>query len=54
MGHSVLLLDPLSRTILHELIGSVLTPVVCPQHPNLLSYLVLHKSLELLEPLKDL
>ena len=53
MGYNVLL-DPLSRTILHELIGSVLTPVVCPQHLNLLSCLVLHKSLELSEPLKDL
>ena len=54
MGHSVLLLDPLCRTILHELIGGVLTPVVCPQHLNLLSCLVLHESLELLQPLKDL
>ena len=54
MEHSVLILDPLSQTILHELIGSVLTPVVCPQHSNLLSCLVLHKSLELLEPLKNL
>ena len=54
MGHNVLLLDPLSRTILYELIGSVLTPFVYPQHSNLLSYLVLDKSLELSEPLKDL
>ena len=54
MGHSVLLLDPLSRTILHELIGGVLTPVGCPQHPNLLSYLVVHESIELSKPLKDL
>ena len=54
MGHSVLLLDPLSQTILHELIRSVLTPIVYPQHLNLLSCLVLHESLELSEPLKDL
>ena len=54
MGHSVLFLDPLCRKILHELIGGVLTPISYSQHPNLLSYLVLHKSLELSEPLKDL
>ena len=54
MGNNVLLLDPLSRKILHELIGSVITPIVCPQHLNLLSYLVLHESFELSEPLKDL
>ena len=47
MGHNVLLLDPLNRTILHELIGSVLTLVFYPQHLNILSFLVLHKSLEI-------
>ena len=54
MRHSVLLLYPLCRTTLHEIIGGILTLVVCPQHLNLLSCLVLHKSLELSEPLKDL
>ena len=54
MGHSVLLLNPFYQTVLQELIGCVLTPVVCPQHLNLLSCLVLHKSLELSKPLKDL
>ena len=54
MQHSVLLLDPLSRTILHKLIGSVLTLVVCPQHLDLLSCLSLHEILELSKPLKDL
>ena len=54
MGHSMLLLDPPSRKILHELIGSVLIPVVCHQHSNIISSLVLHESIELLEPLKDL
>ena len=54
MGHIVLFLDPLSRIILHELIGGVLTPVVCSQHPNILPYLVLHESFKLSEPLKDL
>ena len=54
MGHTVLLFYPLSQTILHELIGSVLTFVICFQLPNPLSYLVLHESFELSEPLKDL
>ena len=48
------LLDPLYRTILHELNGGILTPIVYSQHPNLLSYLVLHEILELSKPLKDL
>ena len=54
MGYNVLLAYPLCQTIIHELIGGVLTPIFCYQHPNILSCLVLHRSLELLEPGKSL
>jgi len=37
-----------------ELIEGILSPIVRPQHLDLLSCFVLHKSLKLLEPLEDL
>ena len=37
-----------------ELVGGIFTPVVGPQDLDLFPCLVLHKSFELLEPVKDL
>ena len=37
-----------------KLIGGILTPIVGPQDLDLLPYLVLHKSFELLEPIENL
>ena len=54
MGHIVLFLDPLYQTIIHELVGGVLTPVVYPQYQNLPLCLVFHESLKLPKPLEDL
>ena len=53
-SYVVLLLNPLCRTILQELIRGVLSPIVCSQNMDLPSCLVLNKSLELSKPLKDL
>jgi hypothetical protein len=46
--------DALSCTKVHELLGGILTPIICPQNSDFPPSLVLHKSFELLELIEDL
>ena len=54
VGNRLLPPNAVMSTEVPELVGGELTPIVGPQHLDLLSSFVLHQSFELFEPSEDL